>query len=209
MVISWSRRVVDSLRFWVSASRKGRKAGRAASANWARTRASNASVLACLPVGWAKSLTRRGLTTTTGNNVAAVLLPEVALCLRWPPTALSPDSGIAVGLSPTRCRTRHNRHARRRRRCGPPRPPRISQRRCQHRWLPAPSLPPPDPVSLTCKIWAGLPRQPLGPDCGGVSTPTLASTRPDETQHRAALAAQGLSRPPLPETRPPGVCQRR
>ena len=45
MVISWLRRVVRSLRLRVSASPKGRKAVRTASANWAMAPASNASVL--------------------------------------------------------------------------------------------------------------------------------------------------------------------
>ncbi len=45
--------------------------GRTASAKWARTPASRVSVLASVPVALAKSLTWRGLTTTTGSAAAA------------------------------------------------------------------------------------------------------------------------------------------
>ena len=114
MVISWFRRVVSSLRFWVSAFRKGRKGGRTASANWARKRASKVSVLASRPVALAK---------LTGGwpRQRAVMppprpTPAALRCLRWPPAALPPDSGVAVALSATRCRPRRNRRARRCRR---------------------------------------------------------------------------------------------
>ena len=54
-----------------SASLRGRTEGRTASAKWARTAASKASVLASVPVALAKSRTWRGLTTTTGSAAAA------------------------------------------------------------------------------------------------------------------------------------------
>ena len=71
MVITWRLRAVSELRAWVSASLRGRTSGRTASAEWARTPASRASVLASVPVALAKSLTCRGLTTTTGSVAAA------------------------------------------------------------------------------------------------------------------------------------------
>ena len=71
MVITWCLRAVSELRTWVSASLRGRTSGRTTSAKWANTLASKASVLASVPVALAKSLTWRGLTTTTGSAAAA------------------------------------------------------------------------------------------------------------------------------------------
>ena len=75
MVTTWLRRVVREWSSRVPESGKGRTGGRTggrtASAKWARTRASSASVLASLPVALAKSRTCRGLTTATGRDAAA------------------------------------------------------------------------------------------------------------------------------------------
>ena len=67
----WRRRVISASNFWVSWSLRGRISGRTASPNLAITWASIASVLASLPVALAKSLTWRGLITTTGKPFAA------------------------------------------------------------------------------------------------------------------------------------------
>ena len=71
MVNTWRLRAVSELRTWLSASLRGRTSGRMASAKWASTAASRASVLASIPVALAKSRTWRGLTTTTGSAAAA------------------------------------------------------------------------------------------------------------------------------------------
>ena len=71
MVITWCLRATRELSIWVSVSRSGRTGGRTASAKWASTSASRASVLASFPVALAKSRTCRGLTTATGRDAAA------------------------------------------------------------------------------------------------------------------------------------------
>ena len=71
IVITCCLRAVRELSSWVSASRRGRTGGWIASAKWASTAASRASVLANFPVALAKSRTWRGLTTTTGSASAA------------------------------------------------------------------------------------------------------------------------------------------
>ena len=101
IVITCCLRAVSELSSWVSASRRGRTGGWIASAKWASTAASRASVLANFPVALAKSRTWRGLTTTTGSASAARAATSASS--RPPVASSSTNDGPRVFISETNC----------------------------------------------------------------------------------------------------------
>ena len=97
---SWRRRATSAASSWVPASGRGLEAGRIASAKWASTCASRASVLASFPVARAKLRTCLGLTTARCSPEAA---SSPARVISTPPAASSTTSwGV---ISPRRCTT--------------------------------------------------------------------------------------------------------
>ena len=139
----WAVRELSS---WVSASRRGRTGGWIASAKWASTAASRASVLANFPVALAKSRTWRGLTTTTGSASAARAATSGS---SRPPVASSStnDGPMTVRGSSSRQPTagfllRRGEPPISRPWAGRQRPPWPLRRQCLRRFLLAPCLPP-------------------------------------------------------------------
>ena len=96
---SWRRRATSAAISRVPAPGSGLMAGRIASAKWANTRASRASVLASFPAARAKSRTCLGLTTATGSPEAA---SSPARVISTPPVASSTTSR---GISFSKCST--------------------------------------------------------------------------------------------------------
>ena len=96
MSTTWRRRTTRASSSCVSSSRSGRTWGRIRSAKSASTAASMASVFASCPVAFAKSLTWRGFTATTGRDDPA----SAATALRSSPPVTS--STISFGeISPS------------------------------------------------------------------------------------------------------------